>query len=432
MQRKAVSHCRKKCEPKPRCKPSPTPPCPRDCDPECPTCVIQLAPIPVAERCPADTPNGAAQKDCRFIGCDPSTDEINAAFGKPTAAGCTLTHRDSAVKTLNDCYREQTRTWTATNKCGQKKTLCQTVKWRVDTTGPTVVAEYVDKTVACEHGGDFDDHFDLPEFTDDCDGNLTISHKDVRDPKLDCTYFTDGTYKVTRTWTATDDCQKSVTSSQTITVGPCVPSVTCPKPVTIGQDQCGIEADQADFDKLFNPLTAEDVSGFADPFDQLTIDVSKDITPITEVGQIRYLRTITVTDSCKNQEECAQTIIVPKCITTVPTVTCGDHSFMPCGSVPVAADFRVITEANVSGFCQDFDKLKVTPDLEIRKLQSPDGKLTYYIRYVTVTGICDGREQSADCAQTIIVDCTGLKVADARFTAVRKAARCGMNRLTIL
>lgn len=238
------------------------------------------------------------------------------------------------------CYREQTRTWTAKNKCGETRKISRTVRWKLDTAGPALIAAYQDKAIPC--GQDPAEYFDEPEFEEGCDGDMKVEYgDDVRDPLEDCTFLDNGTYTLTRTWTATDDCQKTSSVSQTITVGPCIPSIDCPGDLTA--DDCEFVPDDSDF----TDLTANDVSGFVDEFELLDITPSE-ITgePKPEFGVIVYSRTLTVTDSCGNQAECTQNITVPLC-DTVEAVGCS-RSFWREAGLPYWDDALAnITKANL-------------------------------------------------------------------------------------
>jgi hypothetical protein len=67
------------------------------------------------------------------LGCNPTTAQINAAFGTATATdNCgtvTLTFVDGPVISTG-CNRSQTRTWTATDGCGNTATVSVTVTWK--------------------------------------------------------------------------------------------------------------------------------------------------------------------------------------------------------------------------------------------------------------------------------------------------------------
>lgn len=100
-----------------------------------------------------------------------------------------------------------TRTWTATDDCGNSSTATQTINVR-DITAPVIVCSA--NISQCYDGNNC---FDLTEPTafDEC-GNVEIS----RDPILTC--YQVGTTIVT--WTATDDCGNQSTCEQLITIYP--------------------------------------------------------------------------------------------------------------------------------------------------------------------------------------------------------------------
>jgi len=105
------------------------------------------------------------------------------------------------------CTYEITRTWTATDDCGNTATATQKLTVH-DSTSPTVVSCPADDTIQCPNAP----QFGTPQFSDNCDTDLTITHNDVETPSPTCAQAKD----VTRTWTAKDNCNNQVTCSQTI------------------------------------------------------------------------------------------------------------------------------------------------------------------------------------------------------------------------
>src|SRR4029077_1735484 len=108
----------------------------------------------------------------------------------------------------NPCAQVITRTWVATDCCGNTNTCSQTVTTQ-DTTPPQISCAH-DKTVEC--GSQWG--FDPPSAFDACCGNnVTISVLNT---------FTNSLQKcstaITRTWSATDCCGNSNICSQTVTV----------------------------------------------------------------------------------------------------------------------------------------------------------------------------------------------------------------------
>ncbi|MFV8377112.1 hypothetical protein ACNQGC_17535, partial [Flavobacterium sp. GSP11] len=135
------------------------------------------------------------------------------AFAQATAtdtcdASVTLTFND--VTTPGNCAGNYsvTRTWTATDDCGNFSTATQTINVQ-DITAPVIAALPAPSTINCPA---------LPAFaqataTDTCDASVTLTFNDVTTPG-NCA----GNYSVTRTWTATDDCGNFSTATQTINV----------------------------------------------------------------------------------------------------------------------------------------------------------------------------------------------------------------------
>src|SRR5690606_17398577 len=118
-----------------------------------------------------------------------------------------------------------TRTWTATDSCGNSSTASQTINVN-DTTAPVIAALPAPSTISCPA---------TPEFaqataTDECGSTFTLTFNDVT-TNGQCA----GSYSVTRTWTATDSCGNASTASQTINVNDTTAPVitTLPPPATI-------------------------------------------------------------------------------------------------------------------------------------------------------------------------------------------------------
>src|SRR5438552_9832289 len=120
----------------------------------------------------------------------------------------TLTFAD--VTTAGSCPQAKnvTRTWTATDHCGNSSTASQVVHV-VDTTAPVISGVGPAQTIQCPATPTFSS----PTATDACDPSPTLTFVDVTTAG-NCT----GKSDVTRTWTATDHCGNSSTASQTVHV----------------------------------------------------------------------------------------------------------------------------------------------------------------------------------------------------------------------
>src|SRR5439155_18025379 len=87
------------------------------------------------------------------LGCNPSAGDNDAALGTATAtdncSSVTPTASTGAVSS-SSCSRSQTRTWNATDACGNTATaVSRTVTWTEDTTPPVITATGTTLTLAC-------------------------------------------------------------------------------------------------------------------------------------------------------------------------------------------------------------------------------------------------------------------------------------------
>jgi len=240
--------------------------------------------------CPADT----------TVDCSAST--LPSATGTATATDncsgvASITYSDST--TAGNCAGNYviTRTWKATDNCGNMSTCVQTITVQ-DTTGPAITCPS-DTTVDC---GDSTDPADTGEATatDDCSGVASITYSDSI-AAGSCA----GNYVITRTWTATDSCGNASSCVQTITVQDTTPPViSCPndiEDVVTAAGECSASVN------VGTATATDDCSGV-----QSILGVRSDSLPLTDpypVGTTTI--TWTATDNCGNvSETCTQTITV--------------------------------------------------------------------------------------------------------------------------
>ncbi len=156
------------------------------------------------------------------LGCNPTASDINAALGTATAsAACgtpIVTFTDGAVQT-NSCSQSQTRTFTASDGCGNSATAARTVTWTADITPPSITCP-ANVTLGCNAAIPA---FDITSVTasDGC-GTPTVSFVS------DVAVLTGCTEVTTRTYRAVDACGNSATCAQLITrtVDVTPPSIT--------------------------------------------------------------------------------------------------------------------------------------------------------------------------------------------------------------
>ncbi len=150
------------------------------------------------------------------LGCNPDAAAINAALGTATASdicdgALVPSFTDGAV--TGDCIKSQTRTWNATDLCGNTATpVTRTVTWKVDLVKPVIAATGTTLALGCNpDAAAINAALGTATASDICDGALVPS-------------FTDGAVtgdcikSQTRTWNATDLCGNTATpGTRTVT-----------------------------------------------------------------------------------------------------------------------------------------------------------------------------------------------------------------------
>jgi len=225
-----------------------------------------------------------------------------------------------------------TRTFAATDECGNSTTDVQTITVQ-DTTAPEFTFVPADYTVECSDDMPMED----AEATDNC-GSVTVEVEVVTTPGA-CA----GDYIVTRTFTATDDCGNSASATQTIAVqDTTAPELSIPADYTA---ECSEE----------HPL--EDALA-TDNCGEVTLELDADTTYSCANSYV-VTRTFTATDDCGNSTSAVQTITIQD--TTVPSLTvpedytaeCSDELELAdatatdnCGAVTIS-----LTESTAPGAC---------------------------------------------------------------------------------
>lgn len=188
-------------------------------------------------------------------------------------------------------------TWTASDACGNTTTYTITILI-TDTKAPVFTNVPGDVTIGCTDP--------IPasqaEAEDNCDNDVAISVSD-KETQLDCGY------RITRTWTAEDDCGNTATASQTIRVldtdAPFF--LTVVNDITVDLDNGGVIPGPAN-------VQADDVCS------DVTVTYTQTEAPGADCGQI-LTRTWLAEDDCGNTAELVQTITVLKlCPCVLPEI----------------------------------------------------------------------------------------------------------------
>ena len=226
----------------------------------------------------------------------------------------TITFVDE-TNSSNICELSLTRTWTATDACGNTSIASSTMSMG-DTQAPIATSIPMDLTIDCG----VTPEFGMPIFTDNCTTDVTIVTSDAT-VVGDC----DGESIFIRTWTATDQCDNTTIISQAIstqdTEGPVFVSIPG------GVFECNTT------DSFGDPEVIDNCSSF-------TITFVDEETGMGCAGST--IRTYTATDDCGNVTTALTTFMFndtePPIFTEVPDNIDVNCSMIPEFVTPVAED----------------------------------------------------------------------------------------------
>ncbi len=230
--------------------------------------------------------------------CDYDDDPSNTGDVMDEADNCSMgldaTYADATAPGL--CVGETilSRTWTLTDDCGLELIQTQTITIQ-DMIAPVLVGCPADETISCL------DPIPTPPVvtaTDNCDPSPLVSVPSEVNLQTNDGSCTDHTYTLTRTWTATDGCNNSVTCSQVISVEDIlIPVITLTGPATV--DLC-----------VGDSYTDMGATANDDCFGDITADIITD-NPVDINIPDTYTVTYNVMDPCSNAAvEVTRTVIV--------------------------------------------------------------------------------------------------------------------------
>jgi hypothetical protein len=222
-----------------------------------------------------------------------------SATGQPTngADNCSgsvsFSYTDEVVTSLDGCFNDDQilRSWTATDACGNTAVQTQVISF-TDTTAPVFGAFPATAEVAC--GAPLPTA--VPSATDNCSG-VAVTYADAAQATNSCT----GAANILRTFTATDGCGNTATTTQLIVFTDNIaPTFNAPANVSV---ECGTD--------LSNLAITGDVIDEADVC-SATMNVTYADAYSTSAGSClannTVTRTWTVTDGCGNASSEVQTI----------------------------------------------------------------------------------------------------------------------------
>ena len=278
------------------------------------------------------------------------------------------------------------RTFTATDACGNSTSASQTITVE-DTTAPelSIPADY---TAECSDELILDD----ATATDNC-GEVTIEVSS-EETAGDC----DGSYTVTRTFTATDDAGNSSSATQTITVE----DTTAPEFTSVPADYTVECSDEMPMDDATASDNCSDVS----------ITVASETLAGNAAGNYTIVRTFTATDACGNNTSATQTITVED--TTAPelsipadyTAECSDELILDdatatdnCGEVTIE-----VSSEETAGDCDGSYTLTRTFTATDDAGNSTSATQTITVEDTTAPELTIPADYTAECSETLTLD----------------------------
>ncbi len=231
-----------------------------------------------------------------------------------------------------------TRTWTASDNCGNQTTTQQVIIVD-DTTPPVITGIPADEMFNCDAVNPTDPP--TPNIMDNCDDDVTLTFEEEFIPGT-CP----DTYMMIRIWTATDDCGNSTTAEQTISVGD-----------TAGPELSGVPDNvtvECDAIPTIPTVTATD-----DCDDDITIEFNENIAQGVCEDNQTITRSWTAVDDCGNVSTAEQTIVVQD--TTAPSISgVPDDITIDCTEVVPFPAEPTITDNCDTDVMTDYEQLVET------------------------------------------------------------------------
>ena len=305
--------------------------------------------------------------DSSTLGCNPTDEQIAAAFGDATVQDNCSTEL-TAEGTLglevkgNGCSYSTTKNWTVTDDCGNTGTASQMVTYTKDAENPTITlgassalgCNPTDEQIAAAFGG--------ATVEDNCSTELSaVGNLANEEKETGCSYST------TKNWSVTDDCGNLGTASQKITYTRDTqpPVITCPDDATVDY---GAQAG----DYPGNPAVTDECG---------TPSLNYDDSDPVQVGcQSVITRTWTATDDCGNSATCVQHIFIID--RTAPVIDCNNGDPIASddsGTVYLYQNGTTYTAMDASGntssiICEENGSGKIAPIKQLEQINA-DSKI---------------------------------------------------------
>jgi|GEM_PF-2063209 len=277
------------------------------------------------------------------------------------------------------------RTWSATDECGNTNTCVQPIIIQ-DVTDPMINCPtdvVIDLDSTCTYDSD-PAITGNPMGSDNCT-SLTFTFTDDLSGLTGCS----NTGSIIRTWTATDGCSNTASCDQLIDVQDIIaPTISCPMAVVLDLDvECSYDSDQ----NLTGIPTGDDNCT------TVTFAFTDDLVGLTgcnNTGDI--IRTWTVTDECGNKASCDQTLTVTD--NSDPDIACPENATVAFGTACELDTMLVhIGAPLIADNCAD-PSFSYMDDVSGLSGCAGTGDFT---RTFVVTDACDN---TSSCTQTVTLE----------------------------
>ena len=354
---------------------------------------------PVISSCPPDQSFECA--------ADVPAPDISLLAATDNCGNVTITHV-SDVSDNAACPEVITRTYQATDDCGNAVTCTQTITI-AELILPSITCP-ADITVECIAEVPAPD-ISLVTASDNC-GNVTVTHvSDVSD-NATCPEV------ITRTYQAVDGCGNVSTCTQTITISDTTPpTMTCPADITV---ECVAEVPPVDISLVL----ANDNCG------NVTVSHVGDVSDNATCPEI-ITRTYQAIDDCGNITTCTQTITIDD--TTPPTMSCPADLTVECVAEVPAADISLVTATDNCGnvtvtHVGDVSDNAACPEIITRTYQAIDdcGNITTCTQTITIN---DTTPPNISCPADLNFECVG-SIPAPDISLVTATDNCGNVTIT--
>ncbi len=300
-----------------------------------------------------------------------------------------LTFTDDSVQ-ITPCDLVITRTWTATDDCGNAGSCSQLIT--LSDFSPPEITCPEDITIECGQSTD-PSHTGAASGTDNCDSDLNFSFVDETIQVSVCTSI------IKRTWAATDACGNVSICVQTIFFTDTIsPNIICPPDISL---QCDASSEPA----------STGIPGITDNCDAQISSNFQDAIFQPDNCTTLIHRTWTATDNCGNQSSCLQTITLLD--TTATTISCPPDLTIDCNSsTDPGLTGKPLTNANCDPtpeltFADDSTQLNDCELLITRNWTSTDacGNSSSCIQHITVANISP---PEISCPADMTIECDAI------------------------